>query len=491
MVDRQEILILHDNKPRERPIEYTFRLLMSILGLKYRIQPASAGPKIRPTPRQVVITYGTAPVQVDGGRHIHIFASSFFGPTFLTPASLPSEPLARADGLPIIYQGHTAVPGHTDLGTRTVHTDIDLIASTFFMASCYEEVVRSAPLDEHGRYPASASLAYREEFLHRPIVHEYGELLWRWLAHLDPTLARRRPWGDRDLAVCVTHDVDTVRRYSYPPLLTVGRALKRGAAGRAAKIVAEYARVSLGQQEEPYDTFDDLLESELGHNLVPTFFFMAGRYGLKDRRRQDYRLSDKRIQDAFRRLRAAGCEIGLHASYDAFDQPKLLSQEREALEQALGQPITGLRPHFLRFRAPQSWRLWEQGGFGYDTSVAFAQEAGFRTGLCVPFRPFDILENREIALWEVPLTVMEGTLFEYQGLDASQARETFNDLLTAVARAGGVFVLLWHNSFLDELVYPGIRHSYKRAIRDMASRHPLGLSVSQAIQQFAGPQEDL
>jgi len=486
MTDQREILIVYDNKPHEQAIEYTFRLLMGILGLKHRVECLGEGQSPSPAPGQLVITYSAVPIHLAASRHIHIVASPFFGQDYLSPASLPAEPLPRAGDLPLIYQGCTSVPGHIRLGAQGVQTDIDIVASTFFMVSRYEEVVGTEPHDEHGRYPASACLAHREGFLQRPIVHEYAALLWRWLSHLDPSLVRYSPWGNRDLAVCVTHDVDTLRRYSYPPLLTVGRALKAGDLGRASKIVAEYGRVMLGRQGEPYDTFDYLLENECGHNLVPTFFFMAARYGLKDIRSQDYQLSDKRVQDIFRRLDQAGGEIGLHASYDAFDRPELLSQEKQALEQAIGHRVTGLRPHFLRFRAPQSWRLWEQTGFKYASSATFARQAGFRTGLCVPFRPFDILENREIALWEVPLTVMEGTLYEYQSLNTSQAGDVFNDLVTVVAEAGGAFVLLWHNSFLDELVHPGIRHAYETLIESLAARRVLGATIAQAIKRVEG-----
>jgi len=40
------------------------------------------------------------------------------------------------------------------------------------MLTRYEEVVKSVK-DEHERFPARASLAYREGFLMRPIVNEY------------------------------------------------------------------------------------------------------------------------------------------------------------------------------------------------------------------------------------------------------------------------------------------------------------------------------
>ena len=433
----------------------------------------------------MVISYGQCPVDVGDRRYIHIFASTLFGDGYLTSASLPAEPLPTAGDLSLIYQGQTRVPGHVALGERAVHTDIDVVASTFFMVTRYEEMVAPAPRDEHGRFPAAASLASREGFLQRPIVHEYAELLWRWLVHLRPGLERQRPWGERDFAVCVTHDVDSLRRYSYPPVVTVAQALRAGDGRRALGIAGDYVRVMAGRRSEPYDTFDYMLGHEQGHGLVPTYYFMAGRYGLKGCRCQDYRLTDVGVRETIRRLESTGCEIGLHASYDAFERPELIEREKQALERAVGRPVAGLRPHFLRFEAPRSWRIWEQAGFEYDTTVTFAEQEGFRAGMCVPYRPFDVLEGRELGLWEVPLTLMEGSLFGYQGLDASQIEARFDELLDTVARAGGVFVLLWHNSFLDELVYPGVRRLYEQLIGQLAARPVLGVSVREAVLHYA------
>lgn len=482
--DGQQLLILYADERFSQPIEYTFRLLLSILGLEGDIRRIREDWDREVDPAQVVVGYAQHPMDVGDHHYVHIFASTLFGDDYLTPASLPAEPLPRLGDLPIIYQGRTRVPGHIALGERAVQTDVDIVAATYFMVTRYEEVVGPVQLDEHGRFPASASLAYREGFLQRPIVHEYAELLWSWILYFDPGFERRRLWGGKDFAVCVTHDVDSLRRYSYPPVITVAKALQAGDFRRATRIVGEYARVLAERQSDPYDTFDYLLDHELGHGLVPTFYFMSGCYGRKGYRRQDYRLSDASVKETLRHLESAGSEIGLHASYDAFDQPELLEQEKQALERAVGYPIVGLRQHFLRFEAPQSWRTWEQAGFEYDATLTFAKQEGFRAGICIPYRPFDILGNRELALWEVPLTVMEGTLFKYQGLDAADVGERFDQMVNTVAHVGGVFVLLWHNSFLDELVYPGVQRVYEKLIEGVAARCPLGMSIAETVRRI-------
>jgi len=137
------------------------------------------------------------------------------------------------------------------------------------------------------------------------------------------------------------------------------------------------------------------------------------------------------------------------------------------LDRIVGNGSYGCRQHYLRFRVPHTWRIQEQLGILYDTSMTFADHAGFRCGYCLPFRPFDLLENRVLNLWELPLTVMEGSLQnkDYQKLSPEQAYEQIVSLIEAVRKQSGIFVLLWHNSALDKSgEWAGWRNVYQQAI---------------------------
>ena len=66
------------------------------------------------------------------------------------------------------------------------------------MLTRYEEVVNNDPLrilDAHERFPATASIAYKENFLHRPVVNEYFEILWYCIKELVPHLEKKPLWG--------------------------------------------------------------------------------------------------------------------------------------------------------------------------------------------------------------------------------------------------------------------------------------------------------
>ena len=104
--------------------------------------------------------------------------------------SLPNQPLETFDLsqvpvdiacvnhiIPIIYGSRLDSGNYIDVQDSKVKLGLDIFGSAFFMLTRYEEFVKSVK-DEHERFPARASLAYREGFLMRPIVNEYLEILW-------------------------------------------------------------------------------------------------------------------------------------------------------------------------------------------------------------------------------------------------------------------------------------------------------------------------
>ena len=121
---------------------------------------------------------------------------------WLTSDSCPQEPLAclqtaniiGADKLPkqipVLYGAESTNAGDGNYYQETqnqVCWSIDIFGSSFFCLTRYEELARPSQ-DSRDRFPATASLAYREGFLDRPIVNEYIELLWLSFKRLWPVL---------------------------------------------------------------------------------------------------------------------------------------------------------------------------------------------------------------------------------------------------------------------------------------------------------------
>ncbi|MGI6455407.1 MAG: hypothetical protein ACOX5R_07245 [bacterium] len=66
-----------------------------------------------------------------------------------------------------------------------------------------------------------------------------------------------------------------------------------------------------------------------------------------------------------------------------------------------------------------------------------------------PFKPFDIEQNRELDIVEIPLIVMEGTLRNYRNLTPEEGEERILTLAKRCKQVNGTFTLLWHNTSLQ------------------------------------------
>ncbi|MEM9290211.1 MAG: hypothetical protein AAGD01_00855 [Acidobacteriota bacterium] len=344
----------------------------------------------------------------------------------------------------------------------------DPLGAAFFWLSRYEEraLAQEDVFDLHGRFPADQSWMGRHGLLGRALVDEWADQLDHWLQKLG---AAPRP--SREYELELSHDVDH-------PLAGVGRgltAMLRGSAGDllAGEVVSAARRVGAWATRsvslDPYNTFDWLMERAESVGQRAAFFFMAG--ATPGRPDGSYRLTDPFVLDVMREVHRRGHEIGLHPSYETATDADLLGRELEALRSAaatagLALPqVLGGRQHYLRWRATQTWRQWAQAGLEYDSTLGFADVAGFRCGTCRPYTAFDLESGEPLALREIPLVVMEVTLSSYQRLSWGQALESIEELGAVCRRHRGTMSLLWHNSSLGNAA---ARRCYAEAVKVLA-----------------------
>jgi peptidoglycan/xylan/chitin deacetylase (PgdA/CDA1 family) len=367
---------------------------------------------------------------------------------WLTLSAMPSSPLARwqlseddlgdaavAPDLPILYGREPFLrpsDGGLDLG-------LDVFGGVFFLLTRYEEVV-IAQRDERERFPVSASVAERERFVDRPLVNEYVEVLWRAMSRVWPRLERR----SRSFVQRPTHDVDFLR-CAQPTLGATLRRARRDTLHRREPLLAlarlrAYARRD--EARDPFNTFDFLMDESERRGLRSAFYFVAGRTaGLMD---GDYELTDPLARRILRRIHERGHEIGVHGSYETFRDAEAIRAELERLRRICAEEG---RQHFLRWENPVTWRNYEAAGFSYDSTLTFAERAGFRTGACVEYPVFDLVERKPLQLRERPLIAMDASLVRYAGLRGDAVVAEVDRLRERCRRYGGEFVLLWHNNW--------------------------------------------
>lgn len=321
----------------------------------------------------------------------------------------------------------------------TVECGLDLLASILLSLSRWEETLPTER-DVHGRFPASMSLAFRDGFLIRPVVDEYGLAFEQALNYL---LSGWRP-TERKLRVKLSHDVDEV---GLPFSLTsaVGHTVRRHKfLATAQDLVAWLPGVNPAYLE----AVRQIVQLSLDRGLDSAVYWKASPPGPMD---SGYDPRHPKVQRVIFWMHKRGVETGVHPGYDTFLSPERLSLEVQVLREVLGKRLLGGRQHYLRW-CPKSWQHWEDCGLAYDSSVGYADHVGFRAGTCLPYRPWLLSLNREARLMEIPLIAMDVTLRGYMGLTGQQSFEPVLECLRRCSVVGGVFTLLWHNSSLIDPV---------------------------------------
>lgn len=264
---------------------------------------------------------------------------------------------------------------------------------------------------------------------------------------------RESPWPDGNaLAVHLSHDVDTYKgrvRLAGRYLEWATRAAGAALLGRwlAARRNVRRIRQRLGTGTDPDYTLPGIMELERQHEARSTFYFFSS--DRPDRRRMHTRLpyavDHPHLADDLAQLAAGGWEVGVHGLYATYRDAEGLREERERLAGTLGEPVTGIREHFLRLAIPETWQAQEQAGFAYDATLGWTRVPGFRAATAVPFRIWDVGAGRALDLMEIPLTAMDVGVEETLGTDES-AFDRLMELMEKCRRPGGVFSLLVHPS---------------------------------------------
>jgi len=398
---------------------------------------------------------------------------------WLSKESLPKCPLSHIDlstmpfkdavynlKLPIIY-GKKGNNIH--INGDTIHIEIDILGSIFFMISRYEEIVKQT-YDAHERFYAKASLAYEARFLNRPIVNEYLDLLCHCLKILCPNIKFR----ERSYKLFLTHDVDCPFSPNNKSLVgkiktSIADLLKRKDLPLFYKRIL-FSTFSKEINRDPNNTFDFIMNTSEKNNVKSSFYFISGNTaGSID---GCYNLDMPAIRQLMKNIHERGHEIGLHPSYNTFLSRDNLKKEFENLLRVaklenIKQDYWGGRHHYLRWRAPTTWQNWEDVGLNYDSTLSFADHIGFRCGVCYDFPVFNLLTSQQLNLKEIPLIVMEGSLLgeQYQNKSLSQSYDDIFELSETVKFFKGTFTLLWHN---DMLISSRQKEIYKKTIRDIS-----------------------
>jgi hypothetical protein len=376
---------------------------------------------------------------------------SFAGPRFSYGMQLPDSELYFAS-VELLFETGISVktinyfkfdnlPAFFGVYDKQSWLPFDLFAASFFLVSRYEEYLPHIR-DEHGRFLASGSEAFKNGFLRKPLVNIWLLYLSTLLNSKFPGLKQKHSSFSFELSI----DIDAAYAYKHKGLTRAAGGFLNSIQNKNVKELSERIRVLLNRQKDPFDTFEYLFQLQAKYKLKLIYFILMADYGPRDK---NLPVNNRQFHKIIKLL-ADYADVGIHPSYASYNDAEKMKIEIARLSKLLHQDITKSRQHFLRLEFPITYRNLINNDILEDYTMGYAEEPGFRASICTPYYYYDLDMDMETHLKIHPFAIMDGTLNDYMRLTPLQAIDVLESLIAETRSVNGTFMPLWHNHSLSD-----------------------------------------
>lgn len=323
---------------------------------------------------------------------------------------------------------------------KTTHSSspFDLFASAFYLVSRYEEYA-ATHFDEHNRFEAENSIAYKHGFLENPMVNWYALFLKKQLCLLFPDLQ----FAENVPTVINTVDVDMAWKYKNKGVYRNMGAFFRSLIKFAFLEIATQARVLLGIKKDPFQQFGFLIQESFHIPIV--FFWLLGRLGKYDKniafQNKDFQVLINDVADS--------AASGIHLSYQSHTTKNGFENEKQILADITQQSIEKNRFHFLKYSLPSSYQKLLESGITEDYSMGYAKHTGFRASIAQPYFWYDLEGEKTTDLTIYPFVFMDATIRYHQPQKDEWIKNTLESYLDKIIATQGCCIVLWHNDTFE------------------------------------------
>jgi len=336
-------------------------------------------------------------------------------------------------------------------------TGFDLFAGIFYLLTRYEEYLPHQK-DSYGRYAHQNSVAFKEGFLHLPLVNI-------WLEDFRAFLQQRYPdiqLQTSTFRLQTTYDIDITWSYKYKGFKrNAGAIAKLFVTGKWRSMIQRLG-VIRGRRQDPFDAYEWMDELHKRNNLQPIYFFLVAEQKGKFDKNID--IKTPAFLELVRSI-ASAYKIGLHPSWASGDHPQLIKKEKSWLEKTAEQTIKESRQHYIRFTLPATYRQLLAAEILEDYSMGYGSINGFRASVSTPYYWYDLKNESKTPLRIHPFCFMDANAF-YE--EKKSAAEAFNELMhyhDTIRSVGGTMTTIWHNSFLGtDPSFEGWKETYEQFI---------------------------
>lgn len=333
----------------------------------------------------------------------------------------------------------------------------DLFAAIFYLTTRYEEYLPHQK-DLYGRYAHENSIAFKENFLHLPLINIWLEDFKQLLLSKDPSLTVQ----NSNFSFLPTYDIDIAWSFRNKGFKrNFGGILQLFFKGKFRKMVHRI-RVIKGKRPDPFDSYEWMERLHAQFKLQPIYFFLVAKETGKYDKNID--AANPEYQQLVQSL-SSKYAIGLHPSWASGDIPSLLTKEKATLEQITNRGITSSRQHYIRFDLPSTYRRLLALGLTNDYSMGYGSINGFRASIAASYYWYDLKNEEKTKLLIHPFCFMDANSYYEQKLPPEAAFEELMLYYTIVKSVKGTMITIWHNNFLGTAEeFAGWKQVYERFV---------------------------
>lgn len=318
----------------------------------------------------------------------------------------------------------------------------DIFAATFYLLTRYEEYLPHEK-DMYGRYAHTNSLAFKENFLHLPLIN-------MWIQEFQKIIQQKFHSFTIDVSpfrFIPTYDIDIAYAYRNHSFFKNWIGLSKDLGTANFKLFYQRFFTMIGTSSDPFDTYGWLDELHVKYNLQPCYFFLlAEKRKLYDKNLSPYLDA---MQDLIK-AHDAKYTAGIHPSWQSGDDVNILKKEISLLENITGKKIIRSRQHYIRMTLPDTYRLLIDNGITEDHSMGYGSINGFRASITSSFYWYDLKKEQQTKLEIHPFCYMEANSFFEQKYNAAQAAEELQQYHDIVKSVRGELTTIFHNHFVTE-----------------------------------------
>lgn len=305
--------------------------------------------------------------------------------------------------------------------------------------------------DVHNRLNSLNSYQREIGFQDKPIVNLYMNFIKKIVEEtFQFVYTPMFPEGIKSVII-LSHDVDDPVKYALLnnyKLFPKNLSLKNSILYHMEAIKKTSEKLTK-KDENIYWVFEDVMNSESKYGFKSTFFFASrNRFEKHANFKEDvpYDVEQNGFNKIFKKINDNGFEIGMHASYYAKNDKKILREEIEKLERLSNRKLVGNRHHFWQIgsKPEKTLQLHYQNGLMYDSSIAFNDAPGYRRSIALPYLLFDKQLNQTINIMEIPTFMMDSNFMLNPEFGQEKAFDQAKHYIDQFHAIGGVGAIDWH-----------------------------------------------